>query len=155
MFSFVYSHALLAVGYSDQSKAFIVRNSWGEHWGENGYCYIPYEYLTNPNLCFDVWTIRQISTDNFGREHWDVYDMTDYILGGRNNSFNNSFNDDDHVIETFDENDDSYDDDSDSDGRNYGRQNGGFDHPWVPNQGYGGYNYWQNNANDRYREPSR
>ena len=27
-----FSHALLAVGYSDQSKAFIVRNSWGENW---------------------------------------------------------------------------------------------------------------------------
>mgnify|MGYP002378175067 FL=1 len=26
------SHALLAVGYSDQSQAFIVRNSWGEDW---------------------------------------------------------------------------------------------------------------------------
>ncbi|CAF4691819.1 unnamed protein product [Rotaria sp. Silwood2] len=26
------SHALLAVGYSDRSKAFIVRNSWGEKW---------------------------------------------------------------------------------------------------------------------------
>ena len=23
---------MLAVGYSDQSKAFIVRNSWGEQW---------------------------------------------------------------------------------------------------------------------------
>jgi hypothetical protein len=27
-----FSHALLAVGYSDHSKAFIVRNSWGESW---------------------------------------------------------------------------------------------------------------------------
>lgn len=26
------SHALLAVGYSDQSRAFIVRNSWGDRW---------------------------------------------------------------------------------------------------------------------------
>jgi C1A family cysteine protease len=27
-----FSHAMLAVGYSDESKAFIVRNSWGEDW---------------------------------------------------------------------------------------------------------------------------
>jgi C1A family cysteine protease len=25
-------HAMLAVGYSDESKCFIVRNSWGEKW---------------------------------------------------------------------------------------------------------------------------
>ena len=31
--SFFFSrHAMLAVGYSDQSKAFIVRNSWGDQW---------------------------------------------------------------------------------------------------------------------------
>jgi C1A family cysteine protease len=30
--SFTLSHALLAVGYSDESRAFIVRNSWGERW---------------------------------------------------------------------------------------------------------------------------
>jgi C1A family cysteine protease len=26
------SHAMLAAGYSDRSKCFIVRNSWGEEW---------------------------------------------------------------------------------------------------------------------------
>jgi C1A family cysteine protease len=31
-YKLIYSHALLAVGYSDRSKAFIVRNSWGEKW---------------------------------------------------------------------------------------------------------------------------
>ena len=31
LFSFS-SHALLAVGYSDQSQSFIVRNSWGVNW---------------------------------------------------------------------------------------------------------------------------
>lgn len=29
---FFFSHAMLAVGYSDHSKSFIVRNSWGEYW---------------------------------------------------------------------------------------------------------------------------
>lgn len=28
----LFRHALLAVGYSDQSQAFIVRNSWGANW---------------------------------------------------------------------------------------------------------------------------
>ena len=29
---FSYRHAMLAVGYSDQSRSFIVRNSWGQIW---------------------------------------------------------------------------------------------------------------------------
>ncbi|UJR32691.1 hypothetical protein I4U23_020150 [Adineta vaga] len=40
-------HAMLAVGYSDASQCFIVRNSWGENWGDKGYCYIPYGYMCN------------------------------------------------------------------------------------------------------------
>ncbi len=30
-----FRHAMLAVGYDDQSKSFIVRNSWGESWVNN------------------------------------------------------------------------------------------------------------------------
>jgi C1A family cysteine protease len=30
-----FRHAMLAVGYDDQSKSFIVRNSWGEEWVNN------------------------------------------------------------------------------------------------------------------------
>jgi C1A family cysteine protease len=39
-------HALLAVGYNDEKQHFIVRNSWGEEFGDKGYCYIPYEFFT-------------------------------------------------------------------------------------------------------------
>ncbi|CAF3373550.1 unnamed protein product [Rotaria socialis] len=72
------SHALLAVGYSDQSNSFIVRNSWGKYWGDNGYCYIPYAYMTNQNLCFDAWTVRQLASDDFSQDNWDYNDTVDY-----------------------------------------------------------------------------
>ncbi len=52
-------HAVMAVGYDDQTKRFIVRNSWGEGWGKKGYFTIPYEYLENRNLSDDFWTIRK------------------------------------------------------------------------------------------------
>mmetsp|Transcript_20637 Transcript_20637/g.33703 ORF Transcript_20637/g.33703 Transcript_20637/m.33703 type:complete len:508 (-) Transcript_20637:494-2017(-) len=40
-------HAMLIVGYFESDKMFIVRNSWGEGWGNNGYCYMPYDYIAN------------------------------------------------------------------------------------------------------------
>jgi C1A family cysteine protease len=53
-------HAVLAVGYDDAQKRFIVRNSWGTGWGLKGYFTIPYDYLTNPDLADDFWTIKQV-----------------------------------------------------------------------------------------------
>ena len=29
-----------------------MRNSWGADWGDGGYCYIPYDYLANPEFNF-------------------------------------------------------------------------------------------------------
>lgn len=43
-------HAMVICGYSDEQSYFIVRNSWGEDFGDKGYCYIPYSYVRNPEL---------------------------------------------------------------------------------------------------------
>ncbi|CAF4906470.1 unnamed protein product [Rotaria sp. Silwood1] len=106
------SHAMLAVGYTDQSKAFIVRNSWGEDWGDKGYCYIPYNYMTNSDFCFDAWTIRTLMNNNFGQEHWFFADDYNYLDGNQNHYLNDTDDDDDdnHIIETLDENDDNNND---------------------------------------------
>ncbi|MCX6280827.1 MAG: C1 family peptidase, partial [Bacteroidetes bacterium] len=53
-------HAVLAVGYDDSNRRFLVRNSWSEQWGEKGYFTMPYEYLLNENLSDDFWTIRLV-----------------------------------------------------------------------------------------------
>jgi C1A family cysteine protease len=50
-------HAMLCVGYSDADEVFIVRNSWGIEWGEDGYCYIPYAYMTDGEMNTDCWTL--------------------------------------------------------------------------------------------------
>ena len=61
-------HAVLAVGYDDNHMStlpdntrkkvgsLIIRNSWGEDWGDNGYGYLPYEYVEE-ELAVDFWTI--------------------------------------------------------------------------------------------------
>jgi C1A family cysteine protease len=50
-------HAVMAAGYDQKQKRFIVRNSWGPQWGQAGYFTMPYAYLES--LADDFWTIRQ------------------------------------------------------------------------------------------------
>lgn len=49
-------HAVMAVGYNDETQMIIVRNSWGTSWGQSGYFMMPYDFITNPNYCDDFWT---------------------------------------------------------------------------------------------------
>ena len=38
-------HAVVIVGYDNKTGLVEIRNSWGEGWGNNGYCYMKYETL--------------------------------------------------------------------------------------------------------------
>lgn len=49
-------HAVAIVGYDE--KGWIVRNSWGDGWGDKGYFYMPYEYFTDEDLASDLWCVR-------------------------------------------------------------------------------------------------
>ena len=53
-------HAVMAVGYDDAQQRFIIRNSWGEKWGDKGYFTMPYAFIINPKMCSDFWTIRLV-----------------------------------------------------------------------------------------------
>ena len=55
-------HAVCCVGYDDtiEGGKFIVRNSWGNKWGDKGYFYMPYEYLTSNGLADDFWVIQTV-----------------------------------------------------------------------------------------------
>lgn len=54
--------AVLVVGYDDRLRirsdkgAFLIRNSWGKSWGDNGYGWLPYAYVRD-QLAADLWTI--------------------------------------------------------------------------------------------------
>ncbi len=80
-------HAMLCVGYSDADKVFIVRNSWGESWGDEGYCYIPYAYAMNEDYNFgDSWTIHRLAGMPNADEGWGddssvLEDVTTYLGG--------------------------------------------------------------------------
>lgn len=53
-------HATLIVGFNDSEKRVVVRNSWGPKWGQAGYFELPYDYVLNPNLADDFWTVQRV-----------------------------------------------------------------------------------------------
>ncbi len=54
-------HTLVICGFNKikNRKYFIVQNSWGRNWGDNGFCYIPYNYILDRKLAWDFWVIFQ------------------------------------------------------------------------------------------------
>jgi C1A family cysteine protease len=53
-------HCVVAVGYDNSTRMFIIRNSWGTSWGLNGYFMMPYEYMLG-RLSSDFWTMRSVA----------------------------------------------------------------------------------------------
>lgn len=53
-------HAVCAVGYDTDKGWFICRNSWGDAWGDKGYFYMPFAYLTSRSLSSDLWVMTKI-----------------------------------------------------------------------------------------------
>lgn len=54
-------HAVVAIGFNTDKKHFIIRNSWGNKWGDNGYFYMPFEFIQNKKYCSNFWVIQKIS----------------------------------------------------------------------------------------------
>jgi hypothetical protein len=53
------SHAMLIVGYDDNKQCWIVENSWGTGWGNNGYAFIPYGFAQAD--IHDLWVFTQFA----------------------------------------------------------------------------------------------
>lgn len=53
-------HAMVIVGYDLEQKTYLVRNSWGPNWAEQGYCHIPFETMDAWSRAEEFWTIGAI-----------------------------------------------------------------------------------------------
>ncbi len=60
------NHAMVLVGYSEAEKCYIVRNSWGERFGDKGYCYISAAYIDNPRYNFFSCIIAETTESEHG-----------------------------------------------------------------------------------------
>jgi C1A family cysteine protease len=47
-------HAMCMVGYDSKQRLFLAKNSFGTTWGDEGYCWIPYDYIRQEG--YDIWT---------------------------------------------------------------------------------------------------
>ena len=52
-------HSILLVGYDREKRLFEFVNHWGPLWGDSGFGYIPYDYLTDHNLSGDFYAIEK------------------------------------------------------------------------------------------------
>ena len=64
------SHCMVIVGYDDNFAIkhnlklknnlcggyFKIANSWGKEWGNNGFCYVPYELIEDMH---DLWAVKE------------------------------------------------------------------------------------------------
>lgn len=59
-------HSGVMCGYYTEANGtvrIINQNTWGTSYGDKGCCYIPMEYLTNPDITADLWVIKLIEPD--------------------------------------------------------------------------------------------
>ncbi len=58
-------HCGVGIGYDDSKQAFLIRNSWGLNWGQEGNYYMPYAFIADKTKTFDFWALTSVSSPVF------------------------------------------------------------------------------------------
>lgn len=56
-------HAMLFVGYDLVRKTYLVRNSWGARWGDDGYCTIPFDVIDRATPPESIWVVGRLEQE--------------------------------------------------------------------------------------------
>jgi len=68
-------HAMVVVGYDDNKKAFRVRNSWGDSWGDNGSIWVDYGFFLK-EFCFAAFVAENPSSNARSKQLTSDYDLS-------------------------------------------------------------------------------
>ena len=79
-------HAVLLVGYDDVGEYFIVKNSWGESFGESGYFRIAYSEVESI-VGFGAWTLGY----GYPRHDTEIVSVPLYLSGPASGATNTSY----------------------------------------------------------------
>jgi hypothetical protein len=52
--AFLGGHEAVIIGYDDTTQLFELVNSWGVEWGDNGFFYLPYAFIQNNKLTYEL-----------------------------------------------------------------------------------------------------
>jgi hypothetical protein len=79
-------HCIILIGFDDNTKYYKFINSWGSNWGDNGFGYLPYEYITSEYLSDEFYILKQVTNPILNLE------QEDSIIGKISKTFKNIFN---------------------------------------------------------------
>lgn len=51
-------HSVIIVGYDDVSQRFTCMNSWGTNWGNKGYFTVPYRFILDDNITWEIFKMN-------------------------------------------------------------------------------------------------
>jgi tetratricopeptide (TPR) repeat protein len=70
-------HAMVVVGFDDHLKAFKIMNSWGKEWGNDGFCWISYEFF--PKCVHEAYVMK----DAMNSKSPDITSSNSLLIEGK------------------------------------------------------------------------
>jgi hypothetical protein len=56
-------HCYVIVGHDDVRRLYLIQNSWGRAWGNNGFAWFPYDYIHTGRITEDCHILEEVMTE--------------------------------------------------------------------------------------------